>query len=137
MGFKMKHNKIFPKALIFLIAGAILGALFPAAYHIIHSYYDIQVHWLIFAASFVLGSIEFILVYRIAKKTESFKLLIRKQNEKIAKYVLFAQKIGIGELDAGLAISQNGDPLSNSLLNMRNNLKDAAQTETENNWVIE
>lgn len=52
-------------------------------------------------------------------------------------YGEFAREIGKGNLDAGFTALSENDALGNSLLHMRNNLKDIAKVEKERAWQSE
>lgn len=91
--------------------------------------------WLIDVLPFILAYFTWSQLHRHQQKVTFLEEEIQQRDEDINKNALFAKKIGEGDYNAMLEISDEEDILGKSLLVMRDNLLENNKKEAEQSWI--
>ncbi len=144
---KYKINKNI--RLKFTILGLVIGILFPLAAWIIEinkqnvgfNFNGIKyIHtaniiiYIVDTAPIVLALVFNILIFYALKIRKKLTEDIKKMNQVLQRNSEFARRIGRGDLQTDIKVSEN-DHLGQSLLLMRNNLIETQQKEAQQSWI--
>ncbi len=103
----------------------------------------IQIHksnpiqWIIDLIPVLVGIIIYVYLNQREKDKAAFKKILAQRDLNISKNATLAKKIGEGNYDESVDISDKDDVLAKSLLLMRDNLLANSKKEKEQNWISE
>ena len=103
----------------------------------------IQIHksnpiqWIIDLIPVLIGIIIYVYLNQREKDKAAFKKILAQRDLNISKNATLAKKIGEGNYDESVDISDKDDVLAKSLLLMRDNLLANSKKEKEQNWISE
>ena len=95
------------------------------------------IHWIIDIIPIIIGIIIYIYLKHREQDKDIFKKIIEQRDQNISQNATLAKKIGEGNYDEDVDVSNKNDILAKSLLLMRDNLLANSKKEKEQNWISE